>query len=103
MLPLQIIWKSESRSSNSAQQVINDPLKAEKELDRWETMVSARLRETPYFRIDLDTCSAWAVHSSQNHGQVFLKNLPGIIEKIESGWYPPGQEGHYNLLSELWL
>jgi hypothetical protein len=103
LLPLQILWKSKSHCSNSTQRMIEDSLSEEKELDRWETMVSARLRETPYYRIDLDTCSAWAVHSSQNHDQVFLKNLPRIIEKIESGWYPPGQEGHYNLLSELWL
>lgn len=103
LLPLRILWKSISRCSNSSQQMIVDPFTAEKELDRWENMVSGRLRETPYFRIDIDTCSAWAVHSSQNHDHAFVKNLPRIIYKIESGWYPPEQAGHYNLLSELWL
>jgi hypothetical protein len=76
---------------------------AGRKLDKWEIMVSNRLRETPYFRIDLDTCSAWAVHSSYTHDQVFVKNLPRIIEKIESGWYPPEQAGHYDLLFESWL
>ena len=97
LLPLQILRKSKSNCSNSPRPA------AEEELDRWEIMVSSRLRETPYFRIDIDTCSAWALHSSQNHDHTFVKNLPRIIDKIESGWYPPEQAGHYNLLSELWL
>jgi len=97
LLPLQVLWKSDIRRSNSHRPA------AEEELDRWEKMVSARLRETPYFRIDIDTCSAWALHSSQNHDHAFVENLPRIIDRIESGWYPPEQAGHYNLLSELWL
>ncbi len=105
LLPLRISWKAKSRPSNLPHllQTIIDPFTAEKELDRWENMVSNRLRETPYFRIDLDTCSAWAVHSSYTHDKVFVENLPRIIEKIESGWYPPEQAGHYNLLFESWL
>lgn len=97
LLPLQVLWKSDGSCLNTPRPA------AEEELDRWEKMVSARLRETPYFRIDIDTCSAWALHSSQNHDQDFVKNLPRIIDRVELGWYPPGQEGHYNLLSELWI
>lgn len=97
LLPLQVLWKTRENYSNSPHTV------AYGELDRWEKMVSARLRETPYFRIDIDTCSAWALHSSQNHDHTFIENLPRIIDRVESGWYPPGQAGHYNILSELWL
>ena len=87
LLPLKILWKAE----------------AGRKLDKWEIMVSHRLKETPFFRVDLDTPSAWALHSSYTHDHTFVQNLPRIIEKIESGWYPPMQAGHYNLHMRSWL
>ena len=87
LLPLNILWKAE----------------AGKKLDKWEIMVSNRLKETPFFRVDLDTPSAWALHSSYTHDQTFVQNLPQVIEKIESGWYPSMQAGHYNLHLRSWL
>jgi len=76
---------------------------AGKKLDKWEIMISNRLKETTFFRVDLDTPSAWALHSSYTHDHTFVQNLPRIIEKIESGWYPPMQAGHYNLHMRSWL
>jgi len=76
---------------------------AGKKLDKWEIMISNRLKETTFFRVDLDTPSAWALHSSYTHDHTFVQNLPRIIEKIESGWYPPMQTGHYNLHLRSWL
>ena len=87
LLPLKILWKAE----------------AGRKLDKWEIMVSHRLKETPFFRVDLDTPSAWALHSSYTHDQTFVQSLPQIIEKIESGWYPSNQAGHYNLHLRSWL
>ncbi|MHC4692940.1 MAG: hypothetical protein ACYS67_09370 [Planctomycetota bacterium] len=87
LLPLNILWKAETG----------------RKLDKWEILVSDRLKETPFFRVDLDTPSAWALHSSYTHDQTFVQNLPKITEKIESGWYPSIQAGHYNLHLRSWL
>jgi hypothetical protein len=105
LLPLRILWNIKKRHSDVPYPPprTKDPFAAGKEIDRWENMISSRLRETPYFRVDLDTRSAWALHSSQNHDRDFIENLPHIIERIESGWYPPEQAGHYNLHLPPWL
>lgn len=105
LLPLRILWKVKSQLPNSPYllRIIADFFGAKKELGRWENMVSNRLKETPYFRVDLDTPSAWALHSSQTHDRTFVQNLPHIIEKIESGWYPREQAGHYDLRLQFWL
>jgi hypothetical protein len=87
LLPLKILWKAG----------------AGRKLDKWEIMVSHRLKETPFFRVDIDTPSAWALHSSYTHDQTLVQNLPQIIEKNESGWYPSMQAGHYNLHLRSWL
>ena len=110
LLPLRISWiesswmikMSTARTSSSAANN-HKSAQGEKQLNRWEKMVSNRLKETMYFRADLDTHAAWALHSSQTHDRIFVQNLPRIIEKIESGWYPPEQAGHYNLHLPSWL
>ena len=105
LLPLRILWhaKKQQPDARYPSPRAKGLLAPEKEIDRWENMISGRLRETPYFRVDLDTRSAWALHSSQNHGRDFVENLPHIIERVESGWYPPEQAGHYNLRLASWL
>jgi hypothetical protein len=105
LLPLKILRKVERQSLKLPYplQQIKDLLTAGKKIDTWENVISSRLKESPYFRIDLDTPSAWALHSSQIHDLTFIQNLMHIIEKIESGWYPPEQAGHYNLHLRSWL
>ena len=105
LLPLKILWHVKKQKSDARRSPLQTkgPFAAQDEIDRWENMVSSRLRETPYFRVDLDTRSAWALHSSQNHGRDFVDNLPHLIQRIESGWYPPEQAGHYNLHLASWL
>lgn len=105
LLPLRISWNVERRFLNLPYplQRIKDLLTEGEKIDRWENMISNRLKETPYFRIDLNTPSAWALHSSQIHERSFVQNLSHIIEKIESGWYPPAQAGHYDLHLRYWL
>jgi len=105
LLPLKISWKVKRRPPNLPYllQMIINLFKGGGKIDRWENMVSNRLKETPYFRIDLDTPSAWALHPPRLHDQDFIQNLPKIIAKIESGWYPPEQAGHYNLRLKSWL
>lgn len=105
LLPLRISWKLGRRLRNLPYllRMFASLLASGKKLDKWEKMVSNRLKETPYFRIDLDTPSAWALHSSYTHDHTFVKNLQHVIEKIEAGWYPPEQVGHYDLHLESWL
>lgn len=105
LLPLRISWKVGRRHRNSPYllQMLANLFTPGKKLDRWEIMVSNRLKETPYFRIDLDTTLAWALHSSYTHDHTFVQNLPYLIEKIEAGWYPSEQAGHYDLRLQSWL
>lgn len=105
LLPLRTSWMAISKGSNPHHLLegATNPPAAQRKLDRWEKMVSNQLRETQYYRADLATCSAWDLHSSYSHDHVFVKNLPRIIEKVESGWYPPEQAGHYDLLLQFWL
>lgn len=67
----------------------------------WETMVSRRLQQSRFIRADLDSPDAWTVHC-RNHDAAFLEGVPQIIPKIERGWYPRGQAGHYNLQLPQW-
>jgi hypothetical protein len=105
LLPLKILWKVERRSLKLPHlfQTILNFFTVGRKLDKWEIMVSNRLKETSFFRVDLDTPSAWALHSSQTHDWTFVQNLPQIIKKIESGWYPSMQAGHYDLHLQSWL
>jgi hypothetical protein len=105
LLPLEILWKDGEPAKTSAGQQGEDVGLQDRcrELDRWEVMISHKLRQTRYFRADLDMPAAWSIHSSYSHGPKFLRHLPKIINRVESGWYPPEQAGRYNLDLELWL
>jgi hypothetical protein len=82
------------------------PLRAEfagaGRLGRWEVIVSNRLSEAGYVRADLASPKAWTLHPV-NHSRDFLAALPGIIEKVEAGWFPPEQAGHYDLKLGAWM
>jgi hypothetical protein len=68
----------------------------------WEYMVTQNMRERGMFRVDLANRDSWTLHTP-DHGERFLRSLPEIIDKVESGWFPPEQAGHYDLLLDRWL
>jgi hypothetical protein len=70
-------------------------------LEPWEVLVSDLLRGSRYVRADLASPTAWTLHPP-DHGPQFLRSLPEIIARVERGWFPPGQAGKYDLVSELW-
>lgn len=70
-------------------------------LASWEVMVSELLRDSRYVRADLASPTAWSLHPL-DHGPRFVACLPEIIARVERGWFPPGQAGHYDLLPEHW-
>lgn len=106
LLPLSVLWRSYKNKilnglPNSLKTTLNY-LTGKGALDSWEIMVSRRLEETKYFRAVLDSPKAWTVHP-KDRGQEFIQALPKIIEKVETGWYPPEQAGHYDLILKYWL
>ena len=68
----------------------------------WETIVSNRLKKSKYVRADLSNKSYWTLHTP-DHGPEFVKNLPAIIRKVESGWFPESQAGDYDMILEKWI
>jgi hypothetical protein len=106
LLPLPIIWRSYRQKFMeklplSWQTTLNYLTKKGK-LDSWEIMVSKKLEQTNYFRAVLDNPLAWTLHPKDRSDR-FLQALPTIIDKIESGYYPPEQAGDYEFQSNLWL
>lgn len=72
------------------------------DLANWEAMVTSRMIEAGHVRADLNVGTAWTLHPI-DRGARFNKALPRIISRVEEGWYPPGQAGHYDLILSLWL
>ena len=52
-------------------------------------------------RIDMADNKAWTLHP-KSRGENFTRLLPEIINRIEKGWYPPEQEGLYDLEFDVW-
>jgi len=105
-LPLKVLWRTYKRNfmnklSTDVQTAANYIFK-KGALDSWEIMVSHRLEETNYVRAVLECSKAWTLHPIDRKPE-FIQALPEIIKKIESGWYPPGQAGHYDLILKYWL
>jgi hypothetical protein len=67
----------------------------------WEQMATARIEHTPFIRADLDSPFAWTLHAV-DHGPEFCQCLPEIINRVEEGWFPAGQAGHYDLQLGAW-
>ncbi|WP_373693685.1 hypothetical protein [Limnofasciculus baicalensis] len=106
LLPLPVMWRSYKNTilnglPTSVKTSLNC-LTGKGLLDSWELMVSKRLEETSYIRAVLESPKAWTIHPKER-GPEFIEVLPKIIEKIEEGWYPESQIGHYDLLFEDWL
>lgn len=70
-------------------------------LANWEAMVTSRMIKTGHVRADLNVSAAWTLHPV-DRGTHFNKALPRVIKRVEEGWYPPEQAGHYDLILNLW-
>ncbi|WP_353932995.1 hypothetical protein WJM97_10595 [Okeanomitos corallinicola TIOX110] len=106
LLPLNVLWRSYNNEilnnlPTKIKTILNNTT-GKGNLDSWEIMVSDKLEKTSYVRAVLDSPLAWTLHP-KDRSPKFIKELPEIIAKIESGSYPPEQAGHYDLLSKYWL
>jgi hypothetical protein len=104
-LPLQVSWlpsRKKPRWLPTAIALKLSALTGKGGLERWENMMSNRLRSTHYVRADLASEQAWTLHP-RLHGADFVAALPKLIEKVEAGWYPPEQAGQYDLDLQPWL
>ncbi|MBD2098544.1 hypothetical protein H6F90_26080 [Trichocoleus sp. FACHB-591] len=106
LLPLPILWRSyRNNVLNQLPNTVKTTLNyftGKNALDSWEIMVSKRIENTTYVRAVIDSPKAWTVHP-KDRGPEFIAALPQLIEKIEAGWYPPEQAGHYDLQFKAWL
>ena len=107
LLPLPIIWYNEYR-----QQFVKNWPEGMKtalniwtgkgKLDSWEIMVSEKLKQTDYLRINLTNPRAWSLHPKER-SPAFIAALPSIIARIERGDFPAKQAGFYDLIFDLWV
>ena len=105
LLPLPILWRSYkkkflNRLPLSLKNLLNYYTDKGK-LDSWEVMVSMQLEKTNYVRATMSSPRAWTIHPKDRSAE-FIGALPNIIEKIEAGYYPLEQAGHYDLISRYW-
>lgn len=68
----------------------------------WEIMVSEALRSSASIRANLKNLDCWTLHTP-DHGPEFVENLPGIIQKVEAGWFPESQAGDYDIILKDWI
>jgi hypothetical protein len=68
----------------------------------WEIFVSEKLKKTTFIRASLSSRDYWTLHTP-DHGPEFVKNLPQIIQKVESGWFPESQAGDYDMILQDWI
>lgn len=103
MLPLNAKWKNNSRTwlKRQASMLLSN-LTGKGKLERWEVLVTDRFKSSPYDRADMLTSPAWTLHC-KSHADDWIKMLPKMIEKVESGWYPPEQAGYYDMNLDAWL
>ncbi|TAF07649.1 MAG: hypothetical protein EAZ77_09080 [Nostocales cyanobacterium] len=106
LLPLPIVWRSYRRKilnhlPTNMKTILNN-ITGKGDLDSWEIMVSNQLEATQYIRAVIDSPKAWTLHPIDRSSE-FIEALPKIIEKIEAGFYPPEQAGHYDLQLKYWL
>jgi hypothetical protein len=95
VLPIDPVWLSWKRRLWSR-------LTGESALLNWEIMISNCLKQKGYLRADLDAPGAWTLHTP-DHGAGFIAALSQVIERVESGNYPPEQAGDYDLQLEAWV
>ena len=106
LLPLPIVWREYrqpllNKLPEGAKTAFN-LLTGKGKLDSWEIMVSRKLEQSDYLRVNLTNPRAWTLHP-KDRSPDFIQALPQIIQRIESGDFPPRQAGFYDLVSELWF
>jgi hypothetical protein len=94
MLPIQPSWVSWKRK-------LLGRVTGKSSLNVWEIMMSDALQSSKYIRADLSSPQAWTLHTP-DHGMAFVEALPDVIQRIETGHYPPDQAGDYDLRLDLW-
>ncbi|NES65949.1 MAG: hypothetical protein F6K24_12135 [Okeania sp. SIO2D1] len=106
LLPLPILWRSYNKKSLNQLplnlKTLLNYYTGKGKLDSWEVMVSMQLEKTDYVRATMSSPKAWTIHPKDRSPE-FIRALPNIIEKIEQGWYPTEQAGHYDFISKYWL
>lgn len=105
LLPLDILWRS---ARNPLMNLIPSQFQTQLyylfnkgKLDSWEIMVSQKLEKTNFIRATMSSPNSWTIHPVKR-GDDFIKALPILIDKIESGYYPVEQAGYYDLRWEEW-
>lgn len=77
-------------------------LTADGKLSKWEDLITTNLRDRSYIRADIGLSNAWTLHPN-DHSSDFVSCLPKIVERVEAGWYPDEQAGHYDLKLGAWM
>jgi hypothetical protein len=105
ILPLKIMWaKRQGRIKDRLPRFMVEALHTISGmglLESWEIMVGEAMKQSSFLRADIADNKAWTLHPP-DHGEDFIKALPGIIERVERGDYPPLQAGIYDLKPEHW-
>ena len=114
ILPLGLIWWSEDREE-IARYYRHSPHKyllrrigeaynrftKRGETESWEIIVEGRMKEKNMIRADIADNNAWTLHPAAR-GESFIRLLPEITNRVEKGWYPPKQEGEFDLEFDAW-
>jgi hypothetical protein len=66
-----------------------------------ETMIWARIRKAPSYRLNLKTKKSWIVHPNDKD-EKFKQRVEEIVREVREGRYPDNQSGLENLQNEEW-
>ena len=95
LLPMKIDWLS-------WREPIKSKLFGNGKMLCWEVSVTSAIEQSNFYRADLASTSSWSLHPSER-GERFNSMIPELISKIESGWFPIKQAGHYDLNLDWWI
>ena len=95
LLPMKINWLS-------WRETIKSKLLGNGRMLCWEVSVTSAIEKSTFYRADLANKFAWSLHPPER-GERFNSLIPDLISKIESGWFPRQQAGHYDLNLDWWI
>lgn len=95
LLPMKINWLS-------WRETIKSKLFGNGRMLCWEVSVTSAIEKSTFYRADLANKFAWSLHPPER-GERFNSLIPDLISKIESGWFPRQQAGHYDLNLDWWI